>query len=131
MPTDKIVQKTVIPAAPSLVYEAFVDGQKHAAFTHSPASSEESVGGQFSAWDGYIAGRYLELEPGKRIVAEWQTTEWPPGYPPSRLELVFAPAGTGTEITMTHTGVPTDQKDSYAQGWEDFYWKPLRQYFKR
>jgi uncharacterized protein YndB with AHSA1/START domain len=130
MRTDQIIAKVVIPAPPALVYEAFVSAKKHAAFTGSPATSEERVGGKFSAWDGYISGRYLELEPGKRIVAEWQTTEWPEGYPPSRLELVFTPQGKGTEINMSHTAVPAEQKESYARGWEDFYWEPLRQYFK-
>lgn len=130
MHTDQIVQTIVVPAAPDRVYEAFVNPQKHAAFTGSSASGEERVGGHFSAWDGYIFGRYLELEPQKRIVAEWQTTEWPQGYPPSRLELVFTPQGSGTQITMTHTQVPAEQKESYSQGWEDFYWEPLRQYFK-
>ena len=130
MRTDQIRQTVVVPSSPDMVYEAFVNPKKHTAFTGSPASGEERVGGKFSAWDGYIFGRYLELEPEKRIVADWQTTQWPQGYPPSRLELVFTPQGGGTQITMTHTYVPAEQKESYEQGWEDFYWEPLRQYFK-
>jgi len=80
---------------------------------------------------GYISGKNLELEKGKRIVQEWITTEWPPGYLPSRLELTFNKIKEGTEILMVHSNVPVEQLAEYKQGWTDFYWKPLKKYFKK
>lgn len=79
MPTKvtTIRQKIIIPAAPNAVYEAFMDAKKHSAFTGSKATSDARAGGKFTAWDGYISGKNLELEKGKRIVQEWKTTEWP------------------------------------------------------
>ncbi len=32
---------------------------------------------------------------------------------------------------MAHSKVPEDQADDYEQGWEDYYWKPLKEYFKK
>jgi len=128
---ETIRQKVLIPATPAEAYEAYIDPKKHSKFTGSKATCDPRVGGRFTAWDGYITGKNLELEPGKRIVQEWQTTEWPEGQPPSRLELTFKKARAGTEIVMVHSGVPADQAADVAQGWIDFYWDPLKEYFKK
>jgi activator of HSP90 ATPase len=126
-----IRQKTLIPATPDEVYEAYVNPKKHSAFTGGRATCDPRVGGEFTAWDGYILGKNLKLEKGKRIVQEWSTTEWPEGYPPSRLELTFKKAKGGTEISMVHSNVPTVQADDLAEGWTEFYWKPLKKYFTK
>jgi activator of HSP90 ATPase len=55
-----------------------VDAKKHSAFTGAKATGEVKVGGEFSAWDGYITGRNLELEKGKHIVQEWIDNYWNP-----------------------------------------------------
>ena len=124
-------QKVIIPAEPDEVYNAIIDGKKHSDFTGSKATSDPKVGGKFTAWDGYIFGKYIELEKGKKIVQEWITTEWPKGYPPSIFELKFKKVQSGTEIEMMHSKVPEEQADDYEQGWEDYYWKPLKEYFKK
>ena len=89
MKVTTIRQKVIIPAAPENVYEAFIYAKKHSAFTGSKATCDPKVGGNFTAWNGYISGKNLELEKAKKMIQEWITTEWPSGYPPSRLELIF------------------------------------------
>jgi activator of HSP90 ATPase len=129
--TRTIRQKASIPAAPDEVYDAFVDAKKHSAFTGSKAMSDSKVGGEFTAWDGYIWGKNLELEKGKKIVQEWSTTDWPDHFPPSKLELTFKKTKSGTEISMIHSNVPAEQADEVAEGWVEFYWKPLKEYFAK
>lgn len=131
MKNKTIQQKVVVPAMPAEVYEAFVDAKKHSAFTSSKATCDARVGGEFTAWDGYISGKNLLLEEGKRIVQEWTTTEWPAGFPPSRLELTFKKVTGGTEILMVHSGVPAELADDIAEGWKEFYWEPLKKYFEK
>jgi activator of HSP90 ATPase len=126
-----ITEKVVVSATPNEVYNAFMDFKKHSEFTGSKAEGKSVVGGEFSAWDGYIQAKNLELEKGKRIVQEWVTSEWPKDFPPSRLELTFKDLGGKTEITMVHSDVPAMQKADLRQGWIDFYWEPLKNYFKR
>jgi activator of HSP90 ATPase len=126
-----IRQKLVIPATPKKVYEAFLDAKKHSAFTGSKATGSSKVGGKFTAWDGYISGKNLELEEGKRIVQEWITKDWPEGYPPSKFELTLRKVKGGTEISMVHSSVPAEQANELKEGWTEFYWKPLREYFKK
>ena len=131
MEVTTIKDKAVIPATPDEVYEAFLDPKKHAAFTGSKATGSPKVGEKFTSWDGYILGKNLELERGRRIVQEWATTEWPEGYAPSRLELTFRKVSGGTEILMVHSGVPAELADDIAEGWNEFYWEPLKKYFKK
>jgi len=131
MKATTIKQKTLIPATPDEVYDAFMEAKKHSAFTGSKATSDPKVGGEFTAWDGYISGRNLELVKGKKIVQEWSTTDWPDKFPPSRLELTFKEAKGGTEISMIHSNVPAEQADDLAEGWNEFYWKPLKEYFTK
>lgn len=68
---------------------------------------------------------------GKRVVQEWSSTDFPEGYPPSKLELTFSEVPKGTEIKMIHTNVPKEQAEDTADGWNEFYWDPLKKYFKK
>ena len=124
-----ITQKIVVAATPAQVYGALVNPRVHSAFTGARATGSARGGGGFTAWDGYISGVNRELLKGRRIVQDWQTTEWPDGAGPSRVELTFKAVKGGTEIRMVHSKVPAEQADSYRQGWIEYYWDPLRAYF--
>ncbi len=98
--------------------------------TGSAAKVDGKAGGKFSAWDGYIFGTTLELTPNERILQAWRTSEFPEGVPDSRVEILFEEAAGGTKVTLAHTKMPEDQVEDYRQGWEDFYFKPMREYFR-
>ncbi len=126
-----IKQKVVIPASPQEVYDAYVDPKKHSKFTGTKATGKAVVGGKFTAWDGYIFGKYLELDDGKRAVQEWTSTDFPEGAGPSRLELCFSKVSEGTELVMVHSNVPEEIADDAAEGWVEWYWDPLKKYFSK
>lgn len=127
-----IIRQTVtIKATPEEVYDALMDSKKHSVFTGSPASISPKVGAKFSSWDGYIFGKNLELVRGKKISQEWTTTEWPEGYPPSRLEIALTKKSNGTRVRMVHSRVPAEQAKDYAEGWRSYYWEPLNAYFEK
>jgi uncharacterized protein YndB with AHSA1/START domain len=129
--TGSIRQTIFIQASPDEVYDALVDPKKHSEFTGSPATSEMRVGGKFTAWDDYITGKHLELVRAKKIVQEWKTTEWPNGYPPSRLQFTLSRMKGGTELKMFHSKVPAEQVAEYREGWVESYWDPLKEYFPK
>lgn len=129
--TKTIEHVVELPASPDAVYTGFVDPKIHTKMTGGKATGKAEVNGEFTAWDGYIFGRYLELEPGKRILVEWQTTAWPEAAKPSRLELTFAPVKHGTKLTMVHSDVPAEQVQDYDDGWRDYYWEPMAKYFSK
>lgn len=126
-----IKQGVLLPAPIEAVYEAWTDPKIHSEFTGAKAIGKPVKGGEFSAWDGYIFGKYKSLQKEKKLVMDWSTTEWPDSYPPSKLTLVFKENDRGTSITLLHEKVPASQVRDYAQGWKDFYWHPLRDYFSK
>jgi activator of HSP90 ATPase len=119
-----------VPAPRKKIFEGWLNSKIHTAFTGSPATASARVGGKFSAWDGYISGTNTELTPHRRIVQAWRTTEFPPGAPASTLTLELADAKGGTRITLIHTNIPKGQATAYRQGWKDFYFIPMKAYFK-
>jgi len=129
MLTDQLRVTAVMPASADRVYAAWLDGEEHARMTGSKASVDARVGGEHSAWDGYIEGRILELEPGRRIVQSWRTTEFPLGHPDSRLEVHLLDVEGGCEVMIVHTEIPEGQGTQYESGWRDHYFEPMAKYF--
>ncbi len=127
--SETIQLSTVLPAVPEDIYLGWLSSREHSAFTGSPAQIDPSLGGKFTAWDGYIWGTTLELSPYERIVQSWRTTEFPEDCPDSRLEVLLEAVEDGTRITLIHTEIPDGQGDSYYSGWEDFYFKPMVEYY--
>ena len=119
----------VITAKPDEIYRAWLSSEGHSAMTGSPARVDGNIGGEFSAWDGYIFGKTLELTACQRIVQTWRTSEFPDDAPDSHLEVNLEEVTGGTKVTLSHRDLPEDQLDSYREGWEDFYFKPMRAYF--
>jgi uncharacterized protein YndB with AHSA1/START domain len=118
-----------LAAPPERVFDAWMSGAEHGAFTGGGATVEPRVGGRHTAWDGYIEGTTLELARPLRIVQTWRTTEFPEGAADSRLELLLRPHAGGTELTLQHTGIPRGQGAKYRRGWEEHYFAPMRAYF--
>jgi uncharacterized protein YndB with AHSA1/START domain len=123
-----IEQSRILPSSPLTAYRAIADPREHSAFTGAPATGRARPGTAFTAWGGYIRGRTLVAVPGRRLVQEWSTSEWPEGTAPSRLEWRFRPHPRGTRVTMRQTGVPRSQVAAYRKGWVLHYWRPLRAY---
>jgi activator of HSP90 ATPase len=120
-----------IPAPVQQIYQAWLSSEGHSQMTGCPAEVQEGIGGAFKAWDGYIWGKTLELEPYRRIVQTWRTSEFPEGSPDSHVEILLEETVDGTWITLIHTNIPPGQAESYKQGWEDFYFTPMRAFFSR
>ena len=128
---ESVVLEEWFPVEPAAAYRAWLDSRAHSAFTGGEAVIDAHVGGEFTAWDAYILGRTLALDPPRRIVQAWRTTEFPEGAADSRLELTFLPSAGGTRLTLRHTEIPEGQGISYAQGWIDQYFVPMQAYFGR
>ncbi|MDP1713980.1 MAG: SRPBCC domain-containing protein [Anaerolineales bacterium] len=111
------------------IYKAWLTTQGHTLMTGSPATIDGREGGDFTAWDGYIWGSFLELEEYKRIVQVWRTGEFPEEAKDSRVEVLLEEANGETKLKLFHTIIPEGQAESYKQGWDDFYFKPMKEYF--
>lgn len=121
-----IRQSVTLWASPKAVYDALMDSRQHSRFTGSKAVISRRVGGKFTAYDGYASGKNLELVPGKKIVQSWRASEWPKGQV-STVTFSLRKVKTGTRLTFTQTGVPSNQIASIKKGWIEFYWQPMKE----
>ena len=120
------------PIGAKELYEGWLDSKIHSQFTGGQkAKINPKEDGDYSAWDGYIFGKTRTLEPYQRIVQTWRTTEFPADAPDSTLELIFKELKGQTKLTIIHTQLPQDQVKGYLQGWKDFYFTPMKEYFKK
>ena len=120
---------TLLSASPSEIYNAWLSSEGHTAMTGSPAMASSRVGETFEAWDGYITGDNLALEPGHRIIQSWRTTEFNSVEKDSRLEILLVPAFEQTRLVLRHSNLP-EHGTQYEQGWEDAYFTPMKSYFR-
>lgn len=117
-----------ISASPQVIFDAWLDSEGHSNMTGGAAEASSEVGAEFQAWDGYIQGRNLELEPGRRIVQSWRTSNFEASDPDSEIEILLEPTDGGTKVTLRHTKLPP-HGTQYQQGWIDHYFVPMKQYF--
>jgi len=118
-----------IPASPRDIYDAWLDSAGHAAMTGAEATASPVVGAPFSAWDGYIWGENLKLEPGRLIVRSWRTSEFASEGADSQIEVLLEPIENGTKITIHHSNVPDGQTGYENGGWQENYFDPMKEYF--
>lgn len=126
---DTLRLSVLLDASPEEIYRAWLSSDDHSEFTGGEAKIDAQVGGKFTAWDGYIVGSTLELQPYSRIVQAWRTTEFPENSPDSRLELNFEPVDGQTRLILIHSDIPAGQEEEYKQGWLDYYFEPMEKYF--
>lgn len=129
---DKIKLSVTLPATPQEIYAAWLSSRGHTRLTGGKASVSARVNGKFSAWDGYISGKNLELKKDARIVQAWRTTEFPDGAPDSHLEIrLLKKAGGKTALTLIHSRIPKGQGQQYKSGWKAYYFEPMMEYFSQ
>ncbi len=118
-----------IPASPKVIYDAWLDAKQHGLMNGGgKATGSTKIGGKFTAWDGYINGKNLELVPGKRIVQSWRTTQFTDKDTDSQIAVTLAKVRGGTKVTLRHSNVP-DGHDGYKSGWKTHYFEPMKAYF--
>ena len=116
-------------ASPETLFAAWLNSEQHSGMTGSPAKVSDQVGEAFNAWEDYIYGKNLELEPPRRILQHWRTSEFENDDDDSLLEILFEPDGEGTKVTIRHSHLPAHGMQ-YKQGWIDAYFEPMKAYFE-
>ena len=125
----KFTVSTVLPSSAEEIFKAWLSSEGHSAMTGSPAVFKKD--GSFTAWDGYIEGKTLETKENQHIVFAWRTSEFPEASPDSRVEIFLDGTNGNTKVTLTHSEIPEGQAQGYKQGWEEFYFRPMKDYFTK
>jgi len=120
----------IIPATPNEIFDAWLDSGGHEQLTGGqPAQISANEGANFTAWNGYITGRNLKLEPPRRIVQSWRTTKFTKDDPDSQIEVLLEPVAGGTKVTVHHTNVPDGHTSYRDGGWQNNYFDPMKKHF--
>jgi len=129
MATESIEVSGVVHAPAERIYQAWLSSSEHTAMTGSPATVEGNVGGRFTAYDGRMEGAMVELEPGRRIVQRWRSTDFPAEAADSLLEVRLEPLDYGTRVAFVHSEIPEGQGTQLEEDWCRYYLEPMDRYF--
>lgn len=121
----------VMPTSKEAVYDAWLSTEKHTKMTNSEMAVASIVAGDsFSAYDGYISGKNVDLVPYTKIIQTWRTTDFSDDEEDSMIEITLKDDGPGKAvITLTHSNLPPHGK-KYEEGWRTHYFLPMKAYFK-
>jgi uncharacterized protein YndB with AHSA1/START domain len=112
-----------IAAEPETVFPYFVDPGRYVQWMGNAAELEPMPGGSYrvSMRDGVAAaGRFVEIDPPRRIVFTWGWTHDHAVAPGStRVVVTLAPEDGGTRVVLRHHDLPDDeQRVHHRKGWE-------------
>jgi activator of HSP90 ATPase len=130
MNTNTIQQTLTFETTAKHLYEALLHAEQHSAFTEAEAIIDPKVNGKFSVYDGYCHGYTIALIPDEKIVQAWHFKEegWPDDHY-SICTFAFVQQGNKTILHFTQTGVPEKHARALSDGWQNYYWEPLQNYF--
>jgi uncharacterized protein YndB with AHSA1/START domain len=116
-----------IPAPPEDIYTALTNPVTLQLWTGEPAEMTTEPGSEFSLWDGSISGRNIEFDPGKKLVQQWYFGDQ---EEESIVTIILHPKGEGTSVELTHTNIPDDEFEDFADGWNTYYFGALREFYQ-
>lgn len=105
-----ISQKVRFRAEPSDVYQLLV-------------TDDDRVGRPFRMGEG--TGIVVDLAPARRVVRAWREDDYPEGVF-SMAAFTLKAVATGTELTLTHRGVPKALIPRTEERWRRSYWEPMK-----
>ena len=69
-------------------------------------------------FQGRNEGRFLRVEPGKRVTYTW---EWNGDGEVTEIDVLFASGDDGTEVALTHSGFTSEQsRANHDVGWDSY-----------
>lgn len=122
-----IKHKVRFKIPPTVIYDLLADSRRRTEVTGREALMSNRVGGKFSTDAGEVTGVNVDLVPGRRLVQAWRHQDFPEGiYSMAAITLAPTPGG-GTELVLTHRGVPKHLLDQIENYWRDVYWAPMKE----
>ena len=122
-----IKHKVRFKIPPETIYDLLADSRMRTEVTGREALISDEIGGKFSTDEGQVTGVNVDLVPGRRLVQAWRRQDFPEGiYSMAAITLAPTPGG-GTELVLTHRGVPKPLLDQIEDYWRRVYWAPMKE----
>jgi uncharacterized protein YndB with AHSA1/START domain len=130
-----LVVDRILPAPPDVVFAHWSDPRSLALWMRPEEGMREAtvdldfrVGGKFEITmhgdaDFRQQGRYVEIEPDRKIVMEWISEWMPEGERHTRVTVTFEASGDdATRLTLIHEELPaSDAYDGHEAGWAQIF----------
>jgi uncharacterized protein YndB with AHSA1/START domain len=123
-----IKQRVKFNAPPVTVYDLLADSKKLSAVTGRKATISRKIGGTFSVSANEVSGINVDLVPGRRIVQAWRHRRFPEGIFSMAAVTLTPTSDGGTELVLTHRGVPKDLIPETELAWREQYWSRIKVY---
>ena len=122
--TIEITKQIEAPA--ERVFAALTDADELSRWFTSSADSDPRTGGDYAlrfefedeSKNHIYAGQYEDVTPGERVRYPWNGQ-----FGPTTVEFTLRPTGSGTEVTLTHSGwsdAAEEARQLHEQGWTFF-----------
>lgn len=126
--TTTVVMDVIFQCSGDDFYNVLTTPDLVSAFTHQSVKFQAIKGGKFQLFDGNISGEFIELCPGKKIVQNWRTKQWP-DWLYSTVTVAINQQEDHTKVKVTLVGVPKSDEVATRQNWERYYFTPIKRTF--
>ena len=113
-----------IAAPPAAVFRYLTESELWSRWQGASSDLHPTPGGRFQvtmAEGQVVEGRFVTVEPDRRVVVTWGWRDhprMPPGS--STVEFDLVPDGSGTLLRLTHHGIAPDDVPIHRAGWDVF-----------
>jgi activator of HSP90 ATPase len=116
-----------VKATVEKVWGAMVKVEEMQKWGAGPAVMDDQVGREFKLWGGDVWGKNIEVIPQQRLVQEWFGGKWDK---PSVVAMFLTQKPGETVIDVYHEGVPQVEREAVKDGWDRYYWGPIKKYLE-
>ncbi|PRD51871.1 SRPBCC domain-containing protein [Sphingobacterium gobiense] len=117
----------IVAAPPEDIYKALTTEITIRLWTGDAVEIEPWEGGEFSMWDGAITGKFIQLDPHKKIVQQWYFGEQEEA---SIVTIKLHEDKRGTSLEVQHINIPEEAYDDIVEGWNDTYIASLIEFYE-
>jgi uncharacterized protein YndB with AHSA1/START domain len=126
-----ITTSYVMYASPAKVFDALTKEGIIGEWCDGGGKVEPEIDGDVAMFGDWIKGKVVTYDQrNKKLSYTWKPSEWDKKTAPSLVEYTIKPHPAGSELTVVHSGFPSQEEaDKHYNGWTDYVFEPLNDYF--
>ena len=126
MSVNAVTVERLIAARPETVFSFFTDRDKWLSWMGADGTFSFEPGGEYRTrvnGDNVAEGRFIEIDPPKRVVFTWGWADDGMSVPPgsTTVEITLEPVAEGTLLRLVHRDLPSPEASAaHQEGWTHY-----------